>query len=249
LPYKEFLILPLAFMPFSSVDFPENPRLSYRMSSEFPSAESTPFPLPDIVPVFPLPTVVFFPETYLPLHIFEPRYREMIHDTSDRGQCIGMALLKEGWEDQYDERPPIYPVGCVGRIISSHKLNDGRYNIVLQGLHRCTYEERAVSTPYRQARIGFHSQQGTSSLDSETRINLEQVTQEYLTWKKAHELCQVIASGKLTDSILVHNLSAGLDLSPVEKQFLLESDHLVQQARRLIDLIRFKLADLRTAQG
>jgi uncharacterized protein len=219
------------------------------MSSEFSSADSATFPIPGIVPVFPLPTVVFFPETYLPLHIFELRYREMVHDASAQGQCIGMALLKEGWEDQYAEAPPIYPIGCVGRIISSHKLADGRFNIVLQGLRRCIYEEQSASTPYRQARIIPHSQHEASFLDAETRINLEHVTQEYLTWKKAHELCQVIASGKLTDSILVHNLSAGLDLSPVEKQFLLESDHLVQQARRLIDLIRFKLADLRTAQG
>ena len=219
------------------------------MSSEFSSADSATFPIPEIVPVFPLPTVVFFPETYLPLHIFELRYREMVHDASAQGHCIGMALLKEGWEDQYAEAPPIYPIGCVGRIISSHKLADGRLNIVLQGLHRCIYEEQDASTPYRQARIIPHSRHEASFLDAETRINLEHVTQEYLTWKKAHELCQVIASGKLTDSILVHNLSAGLDLSPVEKQFLLESDHLVQQARRLIDLIRFKLADLRTAQG
>jgi Lon protease-like protein len=235
--------------PFLYVDFAENPRLSYRMSTESSSAESATFPIPEIVPIFPLPTVVFFPETYLPLHIFEPRYREMVQDTSNEGHCIGMALLKDGWEDRNDEAPPIFPLGCVGRIISSHKLTDGRFNIVLQGLHRCACEEQAVSTPYRQARIIPHSQHGMSSLDVETRITLEQVTQKYLTWKKAHELCQVIASGKLTDSILVHNLSAGLDLSPVEKQFLLESNHLIQQARRLIDLIRFKLAELRTAQG
>ncbi len=219
------------------------------MSSDFPSAESDTFPIPDIVPIFPLPAVVFFPETYLPLHIFEPRYREMVHNASRQGDCIGMALLKDGWEDEYEENPPIYPIGCVGRIISSHQLADGRFNIVLQGLQRCTFEEQEVSTPYRQAQIIPHAQKGVASLDTETRINLEHITQEYLTWKKAHELCQVIASGKLTDSILVHNLSAGLDLSPVEKQFLLESGHLAQQARRLIDLIRFKLADLRTAQG
>ncbi|HNP61634.1 MAG TPA: LON peptidase substrate-binding domain-containing protein, partial [Nitrospirales bacterium] len=172
------------------------------MSSDFPSAESDTFPIPDIVPIFPLPTTVFFPETYLPLHIFEPRYREMVRQTSAQGDCIGMALLKEGWEDEYEESPPIYPIGCVGRIISSHKLPDGRFNIVLQGLQRCTFEEQEVSTPYRQAQIIPYAQRGAASLDIETRINLEQVTQEYLTWKKAHELCQVIASGKLTDSIL-----------------------------------------------
>lgn len=218
------------------------------MSLHFSSDEPEAFPLPDIVPIFPLPTVVFFPQTYLPLHIFEPRYREMIQEASGNGQCIGMALLKEGWEDQYEEAPPIYPIGCVGRIISSHKLSDGRYNIVLQGLHRCTYQEQTVVTNYRQARIIPHIPEASMSLTSEIRRHLEKTAQEYLTSKKAHELCDIIGSVTLTDSILVHNLSAGLDLTTIEKQFLLESEHLSQQARRLIDLIRFKLADLRTTQ-
>jgi len=219
------------------------------MSAPFFSAEPEQFPLPDIVPIFPLPMVVFFPETYLPLHIFEPRYREMVQEASAHDQCIGMALLKEGWEDQYEEAPPIYAIGCVGRIISCHKLADGCYNIVLQGVQRCTYQEQTVITNYRQARITPHMSQVCTSLTSDRRRHLEKTAQEYLTAKKANKLCDVIGSGTLTDSILVHNLSAGLDLSPIEKQFLLESDDLSQQARRLIDLIRFKLADLRTAQG
>ena len=173
----------------------------------------------------------------------------MIQDASRQGHCIGMALLQDGWEDHYHETPSIHPIGCVGRIISSHKLSDGRFNIVLQGLQRCRYDEQSVTTLYRQARITAHSFKGTMSLGAEIRVHLEQIAQEYLTSKKATELCQVIASGKLTDSILVHNLSAGLDLTPVEKQFLLESDHLTQQARRLIDLIRFKITEHRMAQG
>ena len=219
------------------------------MSLHFSSNKPETFPLPDIVPIFPLPTVVFFPETYLPLHIFEPRYKEMIQEASENGQCIGMALLKEGWEDQYEEAPPTYSIGCVGRIISSHALSDGRYNIVLQGLCRCTYQEQTVMTIYRQARITPHGPEMSVSLTLEVRRHLEKTAQEYLTSKKAHELCDILSSSTLTDSILVHNLSAGLDLTPLEKQFLLESDDLPQQARRLIDLIRFNLADLRTTQG
>ncbi len=219
------------------------------MSLDYSSAEPEAFHVPDIVPIFPLPTVVFFPQTYLPLHIFEPRYKEMIQEASRHGQCIGMALLKDGWEDQYEEAPPIYSIGCVGRIISSHELSDGRYNIVLQGLHRCTYQEQTVVTNYRQARIIPHIPEASMSLTSEIRRHLEETAQEYLTSKKAHELCDIIGSVTLTDSILVHNLSAGLDLTTIEKQFLLESENLSQQARRLIDLIRFKLADLRTTQG
>jgi len=219
------------------------------MSFDISSTPPDVFPVPEVVPIFPLPTVVFFPETYLPLHIFEPRYREMVQDTSLQGHCIGMALLKDGWEVHYNETPAIHPIGCVGRIISSHKLSDGRFNIVLQGLQRCLYDEQTVNTLYRQAQVIPHVLKGPSSLSAELRIHLEQVAQDYLTSKKATELCQVIASGKLTDSILVHNLSAGLDLSPIEKQFLLESDHLTQQSRRLIDLIRFKISELRIAQG
>ncbi len=216
------------------------------MSLHFSSEEPEAFPLPDTVPIFPLPTVVFFPKTYLPLHIFEPRYREMTQEASRQGQCIGMALLKDGWEDHYEDAPPIYSIGCVGRIISSHQLSDGRYNIVLQGLWRCTYQEQTVITNYRQARVTPHTTDDFTSLTSEIRRHLERTAQEYLTSKKANELCDILGSGTLTDPILVHNLSAGLDLSPLEKQFLLESDDLTQQARRLIDLIRFKLADLQT---
>lgn len=205
--------------------------------------------MPDIVPVFPLPEVVFFPQTYLPLHIFEPRYREMVQEASREGQCIGMALLKDGWEDQYEDAPPFYSIGCVGRMVSLRKLPDGCYNIVLQGLHRCTYEEQTVETNYRQVRITPHAPQGPSSLTCEIRCHLEETAQEYLLAKKATQLCDILSSGTLTDSILVHNLSAGLDLSPIEKQFLLESENLPQQARRLIDFIRFKMADLRTTQG
>ena len=232
-----------------SVDFGENPRLSYRMSLEFSPARAETFRIPEIVPVFPLPNVVFFPETYLPLHIFEPRYREMVQDASCHGHCIGMALLKDGWEEQYYERPQIYNLGCVGRIISLHQLSDGRYNIVLQGLQRCTYVEQPSSTIYRQARALLHPSSAPPALSVEVRLQLESVAQEYLQSKKATDLSQIIASGNLTDPILVHNLSAGLDFSPLEKQFLLESDHLSQQARRLIDLLRFKLADLTSSSG
>lgn len=214
------------------------------MSLEFSPTESQAFPIPDVIPIFPLPSIVFFPETYLPLHIFEPRYREMVQDASTQGRCIGMALLKEGWEEQYYETPPIYDLGCVGRIISLHKLSDGRFNIVLQGLQRCTYTEQPTSTMYRKAKTTMRPPSPPRTLTVDIRVQLESVAQEYLQWRKATELSQIINAGQLTDSILVNNLSAGLDFTPLEKQFLLESEDLSQQARRLTDLLRFKLADL-----
>ena len=220
------------------------------MSSEATSAGSNIVPIPEVLPIFPLPNVVFFPYTYLPLHIFEPRYREMVEDASSTGECIGMALLKDGWEDHYDETPPIFELGCVGRLVTVNPLEDGRYNIVLQGLQRCTYMEQMVGTSYRQAKVSLLSSQEGQKLDTAIRTPLMESAEKYLQSKKAHDLCQVIASGKLSDQTLVNSLSAGLDFTPVEKQFLLESDTLLQHARRLTDLIRFKLPNLQSpAQG
>ena len=161
-----------------------------------------------------------------------------------------MALLKEGWEDHYYETPPIFELGCVGRLVTVNPLSDGRYNIVLKGLRRCTYLEQTVETTYRQAKVNLLSSQEGEELDTAIRSSLMESAERYLQFKKAHDLCQVIASGKLSDQTLVNSLSAGLDFTSVEKQFLLESENLLQHARRLTDLIRFKLPNLQSpAQG
>ena len=211
------------------------------MASGSSSSQEAPFPIPAVVPIFPLPNVVLFPYTYLPLHVFEPRYREMVHDAASRGHCIGMALLKDGWEDAYEEAPPIFEQGAVGRMVSVKKMSDGRYNIVLQGLRRCLYEEQEVSTSYRQAKISLLPEDSSETLDSALLVHLAGAAQEYLLSQKADDQYQLISSGKMSDRVLVNSLSAGLDFSPDEKQFLLESETLTQQAGRLVDLIRFKL--------
>jgi Lon protease-like protein len=76
--------------------------------------------LPPAIPIFPLPNVVLFPNVFLPLHIFEPRYKEMVADALAGDRIIGMALLRPGWEGDYEGRPPIYPVGCA---VSSRSPN------------------------------------------------------------------------------------------------------------------------------
>src|SRR3954469_6298161 len=90
----------------------------------------------DLLPLFPLPTVVLFPNIFLALHIFEPRYREMVADALDTDRMIGMALLKPGWERDYEGRPAVYGTGCSGVVTHVEQLADGHYNIVLRGLER-----------------------------------------------------------------------------------------------------------------
>src|SRR6185436_18498955 len=115
-----------------------------------PRGSDSPFRVPECIPIFPLPNVVFFPKTYLPLHIFEPRYREMLADAEAGGRCIGMVLLKDGWERDYYGTPPIFEIGCMGRLVGVDSLPDGRSNILLQGLSRFVVREQFREKSYRQ---------------------------------------------------------------------------------------------------
>src|SRR5690349_4258813 len=107
----------------------------------------------DLLPLFPLPNVVLFPNVFLPLHIFEPRYREMVADALASDRMIGMVLLRPGWDREYEGRPPIYPIGCSGVMTHVERLSDGRYNIVLRGLERFRIVEEDHERAYRRALV------------------------------------------------------------------------------------------------
>ena len=103
------------------------------------SFEELPFSaenFPGKVRLFPLPNLVLFPHVMQPLHIFEPRYRAMIEEALAGDGLIAMAVLAPGWEADYDGRPPIHRMACLGRVASSHRLEDGTYNVLLLGLCR-----------------------------------------------------------------------------------------------------------------
>lgn len=106
------------------------------------------------LPVFPLPRVVFFPGTSLPLHLFEPRYVAMIEDCIAHGpMAMAVARLVDGFEPMYEGRPAMHSIAGAGRIIAHERLDNGTYNIVLQGLARVRLEEIPDETrPYRCAR-------------------------------------------------------------------------------------------------
>jgi len=105
------------------------------------------------IPIFPLPDVVLFPHTLLPLHIFEPRYRQIVRDCLAGDRRLAMALLRPGWENDYYGRPPIYPIAGAGEIIQHEELPDGRFNILLRGTMRIGITAELPSDkPYRAAR-------------------------------------------------------------------------------------------------
>src|ERR1700722_17366493 len=104
------------------------------------------------VPLFPLPNIVLFPGAILPLHIFEPRYKRMTADVIGGQGLVAMALLRSGWEKDNYSRAAIDPVVCVGKVVASEKLADGKFNFLLQGQWRGIVSSESIAggeTPYR----------------------------------------------------------------------------------------------------
>jgi hypothetical protein len=187
-----------------------------------------------LVPLFPLPNVVLFPDVPLPLHVFEPRYRALVTDALSSHRTIGMALLKPGYEADYHGRPPIYPIGCSGSIVREERFDDGRYNIVLHGRERFRIVEEQQGAPYRLALVEPLSE---PARDDGTLGRLgEQVLAAVGRMAGAPS---VVVQGEVSTAALVNGLCQELDLPAVEKLDLLACDSLESRARRLVELLDF----------
>jgi len=200
----------------------------------------------DLLPLFPLPNVVLFPNVFLPLHVFEPRYREMIADALNSDRLIAMVLLQPKWEASYEGRPPIYPIGCSGVITHVERLDDGRYNIVLRGVERVRIVREDHVRRYRRAQVEPLMQAQLRPEDREairtTRSKLEALLAPAV--EKAGADPRTAAA--LADEDLVNALAQYLDLDPLEKQALLEHDSLRTRAESLVELLEMKIMIART---
>lgn len=117
------------------------------------------------VPLFPLPGCVLLPGGLLPLHVFEQRYREMVTDALAGERLIAIALLRPGYEDEYEEAPEIEPFVCLGRIVLQQQLEGGRYNMILAGLRRARIVEEDRSRSYRRAQVELLPDHGLEAID------------------------------------------------------------------------------------
>ena len=128
-------------------------------------------------------------------------------------------------------------------------LADGRSNILLQGLERYEIQEEFYEKSYREARVSLKPREGAVSMEPALRRYLTEVLDEYLKADEDASPLHSLVQPDVSDEVFVNSLSTYLDCTPLEKQFLLEADHVPQQARRLSDLIQFKLAERRGAGG
>jgi len=194
--------------------------------------------LPTVIPVFPLPKVILFPESNLPLNIFEPRYLKMVDDARASHGIIGMVQPKT--TDDLHGSPDLHLAGGAGRITHFVKTEDGRYLIRLTGLCRFKIESTLpVTTPYRQAQVTWASFQGDMIKDKMPdpfdRTALMKELKTYLDKKGLAADYDGISAAP--DTVLVNTLSMIIPLSIEEKQLLLEAKTTGERAETLKNLL------------
>jgi uncharacterized protein len=204
----------------------------------------------DLLPIFPLPNVVLFPNVFLPLHIFEARYREMVADALKDDRLIGMVLLRPGWQRDYEGRPSVYPIGCSGVITHADRLNDGRYNIVLRGVQRFRILDEDNRLSYRRARIEQLPESSCCAEDTTAirrqRAKLDSLLAPVVERSVADIAGEAKIPAAMADEDLVNALAQYLDLDPLEKQALLEQRSLRSRAESLVELLEMKVLMAKT---
>ena len=188
------------------------------------------------VPIFPLAGALLFPRSQLPLHIFEPRYRAMTRDALASDRLIAMVQPKDEAEP-----PTLFEIGCIGRIGACEELDDGRFNLVLEGLSRFRIaREATVDTPYRQVdadRNGF-AEDPDAVLGIAQRAEIEREARRY-----ADALGYMVewdSVSRLDDEMLVNGIAQIAPLDVGSKQALLEAPDLIQRADLLVQFMQFQ---------
>jgi Lon protease-like protein len=194
------------------------------------------------LPLFPLPTVVLFPNVFLPLHIFEPRYRQMVEESLKGDRIIGMVLLRPGYEADYDGAPPIYPTGCSGLITHAERLDDGRYNLVLRGLEKFTItreEVPAVGQLYRSAVVSPVDE--TITEGARMTLRLERQKLQNLLTPLFNGGFDYRLPEAMPDEDLINALAQYLEFDPMEKLALLERQGPLARCRSMVELLEMKV--------
>jgi Lon protease-like protein len=198
-------------------------------------------PLPTAVPVFPLSGALLLPRGLLPLNIFEPRYLAMVRDamaaSGAANRIIGMIQPRaEG------DPPPLFDVGCLGRISDYRETDDGRILVALTGVSRFRIQaELDRTTPYRQVMADYHGFRGDRSepppLAAAARAGLEDVLRAYLDAEGLSADWDAVRSAD--DEALVTTLASVCPFDPAEKQALLEANSLAERTSTLTALMTF----------
>jgi len=192
-----------------------------------------------IAPLFPLPNLVVFPRVVQPLHIFEPRYREMVADAIEGNRLIAMALIAQG--QTISGIPSLFPHICLGKITSEERLEDGRFNLLLQGLSRARIlEELPPDKAYRVARIQLLPDvvsPGNEIAELNFREELLTRLGEIIVKRGDPQMLETIRQEQIPLGVLTDVLAYSASLHPLEAQNLLGETSVFERAEHLLRLL------------
>jgi Lon protease-like protein len=186
--------------------------------------------------IFPLTGALLFPRGHLPLHIFEPRYRAMISDSLARDRRIAMIQPRDNAEP-----PALFEIGCIGHIREIERLDDGRFNLVLEGVSRFRLlRELDVSTPFRQVEgdtAEFGDAEPQDALPSIVRAEIEREARRFADSRGM--AIDWTAVSRLDDETLVNGIAQVAPFDAAAKQALLEAITLAERADLLAQFLGF----------
>jgi Lon protease-like protein len=206
------------------------------------------------VRVFPLPNLVLFPHVMQPLHVFEPRYRELLEDAISDDHLIAMAVLRPGWESNYEGRPSIYPVACLGRIASCHELADGTFNILMMGLQRVRLlGELNSDTQFRTA-VAELCEDNCPVEEAIAEVNLHNdLRKAFLrlvpSMPEAHDHLDQLLGGDTPLGVLTDLIGYMLDIDISQKEALLAEEDIHRRAKLLIEHLSAAATDHQPISG
>ena len=192
------------------------------------------------VPIFPLPGLVLFPQTQLPLHIFELRYRTMVREALSGDRLFAMTLLKPGWERNYHGSPEFFPLGCLARFEEVEWLPNDCYDVKVLGLTRVRVERVTREYPYRAARVQLAPEEPYTEDDPLVELEKRALVEILERLRMVEGGAQTGAPTAWGDSVrydsLVNTMCMLTDTSPAEKLELLQLDSVIERGRRIREM-------------
>ena len=194
------------------------------------------FDLPDRIPLFPLPGAVLMPRARMPLHLFEPRYLQLLEDTLKTDHRLIGMIQPEG--------DGLSAIGCAGRVVAFSETGDGRMMISLGAISRFRLQEVEEGfAPYLQGRVDWSSfGRDLSGPEQDPTLDRKALFSLLDRYMQTQELStDWDAAAEAEDELLIHSLSMMLPFTPGDKQALLESPTLADRRELLVGLIEFAL--------
>jgi len=193
--------------------------------------------------LFPLPDLVMFPHVMQPLHIYEPRYRDLLNAALDSDGLMAMCMLAPGWESNYEGRPAILPHACLGKVVTHQRQEDGHYNVLLLGLRRILIDsELPADRSYREAKVTLLEDFCHTENDDARHALQAELTEKFQEGlpqdQPSHPNVEELLSSEIPLSVLTDLVSFAVPLDLKTKSELLGESDIDRRAEMLLTAMR-----------